>query len=93
MTLLRSKSIAAVQILDSQFFIPHAIKVFPLPASWHSDIMRVFLSQKKYKGEFFSYADSSLIVQAQKQQIPTILTFDGTFGQLSDEFDLPCLSR
>lgn len=93
-TLMRSKSMTAVQLLDARFFIPGAIIVPPpIPAVWLSDIMHVFLSQKKYKGEFLSYADASLIVQARKQRIRTILTFDETFGQFNNEFDLPCVSK
>lgn len=92
-TLMRSKSMTAVQLLDTRFFAPEAIIVTPIPAVWLSDIMHVFLSQKKYKGEFLSYADSSLIVQARKQRIRTILTFDETFGQFNNEFDLPCISK
>lgn len=91
-TLMRGKSMEAVNMLNTHFFVPEAITVSPVPASWQSDIMHVFLSQRKYKGEFLSFADASLIVQARKQRIATILTFDTTFEQFKHELDLPCLS-
>lgn len=92
-SLIRSKSVEAINILEKQFFVNGAINVFNVPASWHNDIVRIFLSQQKYKGEFLSYADSSLIVQARKQKISTIFTFDKTFEQFKHEFDVPCVSK
>ncbi|MEK9143523.1 MAG: type II toxin-antitoxin system VapC family toxin [Patescibacteria group bacterium] len=92
-TLMRGKSMEAVYLLDTQFFVPETITVFPLPVLWQNDIMHVFISQKKYKGEYLSYPDASLIIQARKLRISTILTFDTTFEQFKGEFDLPCLSK
>lgn len=92
-TLLRSKSMQAVEVLEEQFFTSGALKVFPIPAAWQQEITTLFRAQQKYRGEFLSFADASLIVQARKQRISTILTFDTTFEQFKHEFDLPCVSK
>lgn len=47
-----------------------------------SEALEVFKAQKKYKGEFFSFADCTLIAQAGRQKIKTILTFDQSFKAL-----------
>lgn len=92
-TILRTKSVQAVSVLEEQFFASGAIKVFPVPALWLPDIITLFRTQKKYHSEFLSFADASLIIQARKQRIPTILTFDTTFDQFKHEFVLPCSSK
>jgi len=50
--------------------------------------LTIFSTQNKYKGGFLSYADCSLVVQARKQHIKTILTFDTTLKQYGDEFTI-----
>ena len=92
-TLMRSKAREAVTILEEQFFTGGALNVIYVPAAWHREIVTLFRTQQKYRGEFLSYSDASLIVQARKQHIATILTFDATFDQFKGEFDLPCVSK
>ena len=89
-TLLRSKDLARVQFLEKYFFHDrnNNLKLTPIDINGEKAIRNIFLSQQKYKGEFLSFADCSLIVQARKQNISTIFTFDQTFAQFKREFDI-----
>lgn len=87
-TLIKSKNLQIVDDLNQLFKKSDlSIKITQVPVGWEPEIMNVFLQQKKYKG-YLSYMDCSLIVQARKQKIPTIFTFDQTFAQFKREFEI-----
>lgn len=85
--LIRSKSLS----LASNF----AGKVYKQTAKWFAmyqadefhqkETCLLFESQKKYRGEFLSFTDCTLIAQAKRQKIKTIFTFDETFRQFESE--------
>lgn len=84
---IREKNIKPAEILIRKFFSnKNGIEVFQIPQSWEKEITELFLTQQKYKGELLSYIDCSLIVQARKQGIKSICTFDETFKQFAKEF-------
>lgn len=86
---VREKNIRPAELLIRKFFSNQKrIKIFQFPQSWEKDTTDLFLNQQKYKGELLSYVDCSLIVQARKQGISTICTFDKTFKQFEKEFSI-----
>ncbi len=88
MTLIRSKQIKYCNALKEQTFngINTIFKMYYIDNLFNEEIDRLFLNQQKYKSEFLSFSDCSLIVQARKQKIKTIFTFDSTFKQFHREF-------
>lgn len=85
-TLIKTKLLDTTHFLSEEVF-PY-ISIFHVPQNWEAEIKELFLKQNKYKSGFLSYSDSSLIVQARKQNITKIFTFDETFKQFSDQFDI-----
>ena len=89
-TLLRSKNIKQINFLKENVLEKHReiLTILQFSKELDEEVYKMFSSQQKYKGEFLSYVDCSLIVQARKQNIKTIFTFDTTLQQFSDEFDI-----
>lgn len=87
---VRTKDLKAARLLKSKIFTKNNknLHIKRIPAVWEEEITDLFLNQKPFKSEFLSYADCSLIVQARRQNIGTICTFDETFGQFSKEFSI-----
>ncbi len=90
MILKRSKNTGAALFLKNEIFEnkSNIIQVNYILDKWEDEIIQCLIEQNKYKSEFMSFADCSLIVQARKQKIKTIFTFDQTFRQFRDEFEI-----
>lgn len=88
--LLRSKKMDKVKFLKKDILKKHSqlFRTAYIPANFNEKIYQVFIGQKKYKGNFLSFTDCSLIAQARRQGIRTIITFDETFKQFSKEFKI-----
>ncbi|MDO8609945.1 MAG: PIN domain-containing protein [bacterium] len=88
--LIRSKNIKTVIFLKNDVFEAgkREVEIIKLDFSIEKEIVDMMLNQQKYKSEYLSFADCSLIVQARKQKIKTIFTFDKTFKQFEKEFDI-----
>lgn len=88
--LIRSKNIKTAIFLKNEVFEAGKkdIDVIKLDLSTEEEIAHLLISQQKYKSEFLSFADCSLIVQARKQKIKIIFTFDATFKQFNREFKI-----
>lgn len=90
MTLIRSKQMKYCNALKEHTFdrSNKIFKMFYISGQLDKEISGLFLNQQKYKGEFLSFADCSVIIQARKQKIKTIFTFDSTFKQFGKEFKI-----
>jgi len=90
MTLLRSKDCQFVEILKKHTFgtYKNICKVFYINQQFDEHIYNLFIRQEKYRGEFLSFADCSIIIQARTQKIKTIFTFDSTFKQFAEELKI-----
>lgn len=90
MILLRTKNIRHVQFLRNNILEKHKniITVYQATKDFDNEIYNLFITQIKYKGDFLSFADCSLIIQARVQEIQTIFTFDKTLKQFGKEFDI-----
>lgn len=62
-----------------------ALKIYQVTQLLQEEAYKIFKNQKKYKKGFLSFFDCTLIAQARKQKIKTILTFDKTFRQFKKE--------
>ena len=89
-TLLRGKDMEHVKILKHDFCGSEEklISITHIKPDWESNIFNLFMKQKKYRSGYLSYSDCSLIVQARKNKIKAICTFDEDLQQFSDEFDI-----
>lgn len=86
---LRSKSLKPAQFLNQRIFDKKTgIEITRIPFVWEVDITNLFLNQKKYRSNILSFVDCSLIVQARKQNISTLFSFDHAFQQFAREFRL-----
>lgn len=87
MILIRSKQLDIVKEAKKNIFekFKDIIHIEYFNKVGMDDIYSLFLNQQKYKSEFLSFADCSLIIQARKQKIKTIFTFDSTFKQFNRE--------
>ena len=88
--LLRTKHLESVHAAHNEVLghSTYPLTIHHIGKEEDKAIYDVFSTQNKYKGGFLSYADCSLVVQARKQHIKTILTFDTTLKQYGDEFTI-----
>lgn len=87
--LFRSKNKERVIFLKEQIIDKYRelIHIERFSKTYDKTIYEFLVSQIKYKG-FLSFIDCSLIIQARKQKINTIFTFDSAFKQFGKEFKI-----
>ncbi len=88
--LIRSKMISLVKEFKNELLEKYQkiIRIKYIGKEWEKDIYDLFINQSIFKGDFLSFSDCSLIVQARKQNIKTIFTFDRAFKQFAKEFKI-----
>lgn len=90
MTLLRTKDVKWVKKLKESIFEQY-VKIMTIDLidyNLQKQIYEVFINQRKFRGEFLSFTDCSLLVQGRNKNLKTIFTFDSTFLQFSKEFKI-----
>lgn len=90
MTLLRTKDIKWVKKLKESIFEQYVkiMKIDLIDDNFQKQIYEAFINQRKFRGEFLSFVDCSLLIQSRKNNIKTIFTFDSTFLQFPKEFQI-----
>lgn len=90
MTLLRTKDVKWVKKLKESIFEQFAkiMTIDVIDDNFQKQIYQVFINQRKFRGEFLSFADCSLLIQGRNNNLKTIFTFDSTFLQFSKEFQI-----
>lgn len=87
-TSIRAKSLEqAVELGESVYGSePQWFHVYRTPLVWEKEASDLFKSQKVYKkDQFVSFTDYVLLVQARKQKIKTIFSFDEMLKRFEKE--------